>query len=210
MKKETAAALYLAALCAYLFLPLALPKNWVLVLFSFVITTAGMWLEQRKQRWLSFERLALLGLSAISLVKTQVESYSLYQGLYLLFFAIAAYSLFRLIRKILIEPRPGRYFLILALNGYLLAGYMFAVFCSYLEFLSPGSFSSTSPLAFNDLHAFVYYAFVTYLSIGFGDMLPVSGLAQSMAILMGISGTFYLTLVVGLVMGKYFKESGSG
>jgi hypothetical protein len=205
MRKEIGSAIYLAGLCLFLFLPIWLPKNWVLVLFSFSITLFAALLEYRKKQILYLESLFLVFLLAISYFKSRHESLCLNHSLYLVFFVISGLNLFLLIQRIFKASSAGMDFIISGLNGYLLTGFIFSVLCSYAEFVRPGSFLGQSAFDFRDLHQFVYFSFVTFLTLGYGDILPVSGLAKSLSVFIGLFGTFYLTLVLGLVLGKYFK-----
>lgn len=52
----------------------------------------------------------------------------------------------------------------------------------------------------------MYYAFITLLSIGYGDIVPVSHYAQKTAILLGLTGQFYLTVVIAMIVGKYLRD----
>lgn len=205
MKKETGSAIYLAGLCLFLFLPIWLPKNWVLVLFSYSITLFASLVEYRKKQILYLESLFLAFLLGISFFKSIQESHVLNHSLFLIFFVISGLNLFLLIQRIFKANSVGMEFIISGLNGYLLTGFIFSILCSYVEFANPGSFLGHSEFDYRDLHQFVYFSFVTFLTLGYGDILPVSGLAKSLAVFIGLFGTFYLTLVVGLVLGKYFK-----
>ena len=57
-----------------------------------------------------------------------------------------------------------------------------------------------------DSSEIMYFSFITLLTIGYGDILPNSLPAQKTAVLLGLSGQFYLTVVIALIVGKYLKE----
>jgi hypothetical protein len=49
----------------------------------------------------------------------------------------------------------------------------------------------------------LYYAYITLMTIGYGDIVPVRPLAQKAAILIGLWGQFYLVIITAVVVGKY-------
>jgi hypothetical protein len=50
---------------------------------------------------------------------------------------------------------------------------------------------------------FVYYSFVTLTTAGYGDVLPVSMWARSLATLEAMVGVLYLTIVISRLVGLY-------
>ena len=53
----------------------------------------------------------------------------------------------------------------------------------------------------------MYYSYITLLTIGYGDILPVSALAHKAAILIGLMGQIYLVVITAIVVGKYINQS---
>ncbi len=53
----------------------------------------------------------------------------------------------------------------------------------------------------------MYYSYITLLTIGYGDILPVTTLAQKAAMLIGLSGQIYLVVITAIVVGKYISQS---
>ncbi len=49
----------------------------------------------------------------------------------------------------------------------------------------------------------LYYAYITLMTIGYGDIVPVNPLAQKAAVLIGLLGQFYLVIITATVVGKY-------
>ncbi|MFV0238341.1 MAG: ion channel [Flavobacteriales bacterium] len=52
----------------------------------------------------------------------------------------------------------------------------------------------------------MYYSFVTMTSIGYGDLLPLVSESKMLSILIGISGQFYMVVIVALIIGKYLNK----
>lgn len=51
----------------------------------------------------------------------------------------------------------------------------------------------------------MYFAYITLLSIGYGEITPATLLAQKAAILTGILGNFYTVIVTAVVLEKYIR-----
>ena len=49
----------------------------------------------------------------------------------------------------------------------------------------------------------LYFSFVTLLTIGFGDIKPLTTFAQKATILVGLSGQFYLIFITAIVIDKF-------
>jgi hypothetical protein len=45
------------------------------------------------------------------------------------------------------------------------------------------------------------------ITIGYGDIVPVSFWAQRLAMLLGLVGQFYLSIIVAIFIGKFLKNS---
>lgn len=85
-------------------------------------------------------------------------------------------------------------------------GFSFAYY--FVELLYPGSFHLiyADPSFFTHtryLSEMMYFSFVTLLTIGYGDMTPRGDIAQTLSILEGICGTFYVALLVSRLVSVY-------
>ena len=87
-----------------------------------------------------------------------------------------------------------------AVCGYFLLGFMWAYVFFFLESAQPGSFqiAHDGPSAGND---FIYFSFVTMTTVGYGDNLPVSNAARSLAILEAVMGQLYLAVTIARLVG---------
>ena len=53
----------------------------------------------------------------------------------------------------------------------------------------------------------LYYAYITLLTIGYGEIVPVTAIAQKAAILVGLIGQFYMVIITAVVIEKYIRHS---
>jgi hypothetical protein len=52
-----------------------------------------------------------------------------------------------------------------------------------------------------------YFSFTTLLTIGYGDILPLSLLARRAVMLIGLAGHFYTVFVTSIIIGKYLSAN---
>jgi hypothetical protein len=103
-----------------------------------------------------------------------------------------------------------------ALCVYLLIGLVWAFLFMLLESVHPGSFQlgAGATTAANPGHPgpaylslFLYFSFVTLSTVGYGDILPLTGPARGLAALEGIIGQFYMAVLVARFVGLYIVHS---
>jgi hypothetical protein len=92
-----------------------------------------------------------------------------------------------------------------AIDGYLLLGIVGGVAFAVLDVLFPGSISH--PTGVPARPDYVYFAFITMLTIGYGDVLPLSIPARTIAIFLAVGGQMYIAILVAIIVGKYIAAS---
>ena len=65
-----------------------------------------------------------------------------------------------------------------------------------VELLQPGSFSLKTQSSGGALPQLGYFSFTTLTTLGFGDILPVSPLARSLAVLEGLVGQLFPVILI--------------
>ncbi len=92
---------------------------------------------------------------------------------------------------------------------YLLIGAAFTLAYINVEMLRPGSFNfgiHGTPGDVVQLYDLLYfYSFVSLLTIGYGDIVPISHLAQTLSVLEGVIGQLYLVFCVAALVGMYLS-----
>ena len=79
-----------------------------------------------------------------------------------------------------------------------------------IEMVHPDSFTGLSAMnsASNTLReSIMYFSYITLLTIGYGDILPVTYLAQKATMLIGLMGQFYLAIMTAIIVGKFINQS---
>lgn len=104
----------------------------------------------------------------------------------------------------------GRQAIMGALCAYILIGICWTMLFINTELLQPGSFDfgphGPDPDLIKMIILLYYYSFVTLLSIGYGDITPMSHMAQSLTIMEGIIGQFYLVFFMATLVGLYIYQ----
>ena len=98
---------------------------------------------------------------------------------------------------------------------FLLIGFFFSLVYSIIEHVFPESFkglySSTidsgEMLSLTEMYQiFLYFSFVTQTTLGYGDIVPQTHLAQNIAITQAIMGQFYIAILVAGLLGKILRN----
>jgi voltage-gated potassium channel Kch len=124
-------------------------------------------------------------------------------GVYFIFYIIVS---IQIIKQVLKTKSVSKNVIFGLMSGYLSIGLIaFFVFVS-IEIAAPNSFSGlmVHGTAFsNKIDSLLYYSYITLLTIGYGDIIPVTAIAQKAAVLVGVVGQFYIVIVTTLVIEKY-------
>lgn len=92
--------------------------------------------------------------------------------------------------------------------AYFLVAFAFAYVYYMIEFLHPGAmFIANKSITIYDyinfLSEMLYFSFITLLTIGYGDVVPVYDVAQTAAVIEGIVGQFYIAILVARLVSVY-------
>jgi len=91
------------------------------------------------------------------------------------------------------------------ISGYIALGFIGYFICMSIESVSPNSFSGVNP-DIPLVEEIMYYSYITLLTIGYGDILPVTPVAQKAAIFIALLGQMYLVVITAIVVGKYINQ----
>ena len=95
-----------------------------------------------------------------------------------------------------------------ALCGFVLLCQISTFLFYLIDIFQPHSFSNTGE-GKNVLVNLNYFSFTTLLTIGFGDITPLSLVAKRAVMFIGILGHFYTVFVTGIIIVKYLTASKS-
>lgn len=94
-----------------------------------------------------------------------------------------------------------------AVCGYFLLGFMWGDIFSLLETIQPGSFNLGQQAP--DIDSLIYFSFVTLATLGYGDIVPLTKQAQSLAIIETVMGQMYLAVNIAALVAIRISQSRS-
>jgi hypothetical protein len=131
---------------------------------------------------------------------------------WLLFFI---YIIWNELRVVLRQKEVTGETISLSISIYLLMGLTWGVFYMVLFYLQPHAFnfggappSNTHSVA-QVFSVLIYFSLTTISTVGFGDITPVTLQARYTAVAEGITGQFYLAILVARLMGLYMSRIAS-
>ncbi len=78
-----------------------------------------------------------------------------------------------------------------------------------IEMVTPGSFGGLVD-SFLDGNTrtdeMLYYSYITLMTIGYGDIVPITSIARKATILIGLMGQIYLVVLTAIIIGKYINQ----
>ncbi|MFC1515182.1 potassium channel family protein [Thermodesulfobacteriota bacterium] len=129
------------------------------------------------------------------------------------FFCFNLFIVVFMVRHIAKSEKVDATIIINSINGYLLIGILGAVLLAmtdvlqkFLYHLDTGAINFAGGTA-QGFHDFLYFSFITLTTLGYGDVTPVSAFAKSVTLIIAVTGQFYLTLLVAMLVGKFLRSS---
>ena len=114
------------------------------------------------------------------------------------FFGLTAAGLFSYLRN---SRSVNQAELYTAVNIYLLLGLLWAAIYPALEALSPGTIRMGSDPGDRQTEL-LYFSLITLSTIGYGDIVPLSGESRILAALEGVTGVLYIATTVAFLIGR--------
>ncbi|WP_420399735.1 ion channel [Flagellimonas sp.] len=127
--------------------------------------------------------------------------------IYFVFYIVVSWNVIHQVWKAKLVSRKV---IVGLMSGYISLGFLAFFLFMAIELTHPGAFQGT--LLENQQieiksEAILYYAYITLMTIGYGEIVPAIPIAQKAAMLVGLMGQFYLVIVTAVVVEKYIKHS---
>lgn len=181
------------------------PESWqddlYRLFYALLYFSTAMGLERYKHRMLVAASVALFTLLCARAFQWPVL-HALSRVINVIFFG---YIIVFFIRQIASAGTVTKRVILQAINGYMLLGIIFTFLIGLMVQFDPGSFNFGTGQAIppNDL---LYYGFVTFATVGYGDFLPMEPHSKSLAILIAVCGQLYLAIIIALLVGKFSTQ----
>ena len=125
-----------------------------------------------------------------------------------------AYLIWSFLRDLIVFDRETSERVFAALTAYICIGLLFTLIYAHVHYRDPTAFRIPDELQTTArdsesryVPAFTYFSFVTLTTLGYGDFVPLSEEARTLAWLEAIIGQLYLAVMVGGLVGVFFAEA---
>ena len=118
------------------------------------------------------------------------------------FFALTATGLFSYLRNSRYVARAELY---TAVSIYLLLGLLWATIYLAIDSFSPGSIQMGGNPADRQTEL-LYFSLITLSTVGYGDVVPITGTARILTALEGVTGVLYIAITVALLVSRFRGE----
>ena len=207
--------LFLSTQLSILFGSLIIPAVWfenIMMPLLLVLNVMCGVLLVSKKKILFYIMLVFLAISIVmasmGIINSKVENQFDYLklGTYFLFYGLVTIEIIKQVWKAKIV---GKNVILGLISGYISLGLLAFFLCLSIEIIYPNSFSGIgiNPGVNEDvMEQIMYYSYITLMTIGYGDILPLTPIAQKTAIFIGLIGQFYLVILTAIVVGKYINQ----
>ena len=208
LQSRTDLFLLLSLLLAILLTPVLDQGNWGRLLLAAVIfipVIISIVLLSQIKGWIWPSVLLGLGNMIFAVAGNTFHSRALTGirwGFLSAFFALTSVGLFSYLRNSRSIAQAQLY---TAVNIYLLLGLLWATLYLAIDAFYPGSIQAGSHPADRQTEL-LYFSLITLSTIGYGDIVPLSGEARILAALEGVTGVLYIAITVAILVSRFRRE----
>lgn len=187
------------------------PQGWHRLMFSllytgiFVMASLALTRHRKKILWLA--GLAILTEWIAGALGMQILT-AISEGVNIIFFLIVVIGLILQVAK---KTEVTVQVIMEAINGYLLLGMVFSILVGFIMLYEPAAynFPPVDPELGDVSHFsnYLYFGFVTFTTVGYGDVLPQLPYTKSLAIFTGVAGQIYVAVIIAMLVGKFSSNS---
>ena len=169
-------------------------------IFLLLLSLIGL----RENRSWRIRLLVLIGLMALATFTREINDFHyskyVYMLLLLVFFLSAAWLVGR---RVLLTGDVDLNIITGSVALYLILGFIWAILYTILIQLQPEAIRGLEPENWvYALSTMTYFSFVTLTTLGYGDMSPVTPIAEVLVSLEAVTGMFYFAIVVASLIGS--------
>ena len=202
----------IAILFGSLFFPPGLHELVFGPLFFIINIMAGTLLISKKkvQRRIFITMLLITILTYILAAVFKPEAVNFTYVRFIMLFLFYSMVTLEVIGQVWSSTRVNKNVILGLISGYICLGLLGFFICTSIELIQPGSFSGLVPREVNpgeNTEGLIYYSYITLLTIGYGDIVPLTRLSRSATLLVGLLGQFYLVIITAIVVGKFISQT---
>ena len=188
-----------------LFMPTGFEAVWqhVIVIQNVLI---GLFLFRESSKWL-FGLVAILSAILVfeCLLLGWVDTRFIRITMGVIFSVYFFLASLKVYKDVLMARSVGNEMIAAVFSGFIMLGIIGNFLFIVIELVHPDSFKNlgVGEERFQNLS---YFSFVSLLTIGYGDIVPITQIAKKTSVLLGLLGNFYLTFVTAVIIGKYLNQ----
>ena len=211
MRRNNFSYLLAGLLIFIIVLPVAYDLGLISLRVSIILAicsllAVGIWSLRGGGRLYSFRMLLVIAGIVLSVLSIARDDDRLLIVSKLLLFVFLMLAVFNALRQVATGNDINMNRIVGAICVYLMLGVMWSVGYSVLEFSQPGSFGGlTQQIAPAWNPDWIYFSFVTITTLGYGDILPLTQSARSLAFAEAIVGQFYIAVLVAGLVSAYIS-----
>ena len=113
-----------------------------------------------------------------------------------------------LVRQAASSKTVTRIVILESVNGYLMIGLFYSILIALIMLLDPGAYhfqthiQNTDEISTN-FNEYLYYGFNAFTTVTYGDVMPLSPVAKSVSMAMGLTGQMYVAIIIAMLVGKF-------
>ena len=193
-----------------------MPADWFENILSPVLfqvnLLAGVLLISKKKRlmWFFIILLVIAGILLGCSVVDGVDQRKIGITRMIIYFLFHVVITNEIIKQVWRAKRISENVIFGVISGYISLGLIGFFTCLCIELLHPGSFQGLylgEVTVDRITDRLIYFSFITLLTVGYGDIFPVTPTAEKATILVGLLGQFYLVIITATIVGKYINQS---
>lgn len=203
--------IFLVGLLTFFILPELLEKVFLLnhipfaLLITILIISSILIIQTSpKKKILTYVLIAIL-LVFLFISNSNKQSDELVRMAYIFLFIYFAFITYFLFMDLMRSKKVTSSVIIGAFAGYFMIGVIAFFIFAFLNNAYPDTLNIDS-VGEEGIQDTFYFSFITLTTIGYGDFAPTSSLGQRIAILEGLTGQFYLAIVMAILVGKFLSH----
>jgi len=188
--------------------PVEIYESFLDQIFLLVNIVAGIILisEKRKLMWFFIVLLVIVGALLVSSYFGKGDELLVNKIRFFIFFLFYITATFEIIKNVWLSKKIDKTVIFGLISGYISLGFIgFFIYLS-IDLWYPNSFNGIEQ-GTNFTDGLMYFSYITLMSIGYGDITPITTMAQKATIFIGLIGQFYMVIITAIIVGKYISQS---
>jgi len=209
-KRSRSSTILLVVVLVFLFVVPALPAGAHQIAFNILLTGilifAALSMDRSRKKMFIVAIAAILFEWLAYFLKMPVLLSLSQTVLFLYFILIVIGLIIQVVSTARVTPRV----IVESITGYLLMGIVYSLVIMILARNIPAAYSfggvvTEAGIKGWQLSEYIYYGFVTYTTLGYGDVVPLVPVSRSISVMASVTGQLYLAVLVAMLVGKFLS-----